>query len=247
MEGINRILSMYGFHSFKLAVAGERSEMYRLVREDGSDAARSLSEGERSFVTFLYFYHWLAGSTSSAGTTGEKVVVFDDPVSSLDADVLFIVGALIRKMIDDVCNGSGSVRQIFVLTHNIYFHKEVTFDRQRGSGCRAHETFRIVRKRGNISSVERYDHKPVRTSYELLWEDVRNPERRTLTIQNTLRRILENYLVVLGGWDQKDIVARFEGQEAMICASLFSWINDGRTAPRMTSTLRPTSVRSRHT
>lgn len=227
VDGINRILSMYSFHGFKLAVAGERNEMYRLVREDGSDAAKSLSEGERSFVTFLYFYHWLAGSTSSSGTTGDKVIVFDDPVSSLDADVLFIVSALIRKMIGDLCDGTGPIRQVFVLTHNIYFHKEVTFDRKRGAGCRAHETFWIVRKRGNVSSVECYDHNPVRTSYELLWEEVRNPERRTLTVQNTLRRIVENYLVVLGGLDQDDIMAKFEGQEAMICASLFSWINDG--------------------
>jgi len=228
VDEINRILSSFGFSSFKLAVAGERGDMYRIVRLDGSDAAKTLSEGERSFITFLYFYHMLAGSTSGTGTTAEKVVVFDDPVSSLDSDVLFIVSALIRKVIGDVRAGNGSVRQAFVLTHNIYFHKEVSYDRDRpAAGCRKDETFWVVRKRDNVSSLHYYAFNPVKTSYELLWEDVRNSERANLTIQNTLRRIVENYLVVLGGWRQDAIVGLFTGRDAQVCASLFSWINDG--------------------
>ncbi|MCF1465036.1 AAA family ATPase [Agrobacterium vitis] len=227
VDSINRILSQYGFSNFRLEVAGERDDMYRLVRLDGSNAAHSLSEGERSFITFLYFYHQLAGSTSTTGTVVEKVVVFDDPVSSLDADVLFVVSALIRKVISDVRQNIGNVRQVFVLTHNIYFHKEVSFDRDRGGRARPFETFWIVRKRENVSSVTHYDYNPVKTSYELLWDEVRNPDRPNLTIQNTMRRIVENYLTVLGGLKQDEIVALFDGRDAQICASLFSWINDG--------------------
>lgn len=141
VDSINRILSQYGFANFRLEVAGERDDMYRLVRLDGSDAAHSLSEGERSFITFLYFYHQLAGSITSTGTAVEKVVVFDDPVSSLDADVLFVVSALIRRVISDVRQGIGNVRQVFVLTHNIYFHKEVSFDRDRRNRAQHFETF----------------------------------------------------------------------------------------------------------
>lgn len=227
VDSINRILSQYGFSNFRLEVAGERDDMYRLVRLDGSDAADSLSEGERSFITFLYFYHQLAGSVTNTGTAVEKVVVFDDPVSSLDADVLFVVSALIRKVISDVRQNAGNVRQVFVLTHNIYFHKEVSFDRERRDRARPFETFWIVRKRENVSSLTHYDYNPIKTSYELLWDEVRNPDRPNLTIQNTMRRIVENYLTVLGGLKQDEIVALFEGRDAQICASLFSWINDG--------------------
>lgn len=227
VDSINRILGQYGFSNFRLEVAGDRGDMYRIVRLDGSEAAHSLSEGERSFITFLYFYHQLAGSTSTTGTAVEKVVVFDDPVSSLDADVLFVVSALIRKVVSDVRENIGNVRQVFVLTHNIYFHKEVSFDRERRSRARSFETFWIVRKRENVSSLTQYDYNPVKTSYELLWDEVRNPDRPNLTIQNTMRRIVENYLTVLGGLKQDKIVALFEGRDAQICASLFSWINDG--------------------
>jgi wobble nucleotide-excising tRNase len=178
VDAINRTLASFGFSSFRLDVVGERSDMYRIVRSDGSDAARTLSEGERSFITFLYFYYLLSGSTAASGTTGEKVVVFDDPVSSLDADVLFIVGALVRKVVVDACEGGGLVRQVFVLTHNIYFHKEVSFSQKRTSGCLQEESFWVVRKRDNVSSIKRHDSNPVRTSYELLWEDVRNGAER---------------------------------------------------------------------
>lgn len=225
---INRVLSSFGFTGFKLSVAGERRDMYQIVRADGSGAAKTLSEGERSFITFLYFYHLLVGSTSGTDMMTEKVVVFDDPVSSLDAEVLFIVSALIRKVVSDMRTGQGKVRQIFVLTHNIYFHKEVSYDRDRKRDiCRKDETFWVVRKRDNVSAAHRYAFNPIKTSYDLLWEEARNPERATLTIQNTLRRIVENYLVVLGGWRQDSIVALFEGRDQQICASLFSWFNDG--------------------
>lgn len=227
VESINRILTQYGFSNFRLQVAGEREDMYQIVRPDGSQAAHSLSEGEKSFITFLYFYHQLAGSTSRTGMSDERIVVFDDPVSSLDADVLFVVSALIRKVISDVSKDRGNIRQVFVLTHNIYFHKEVSFDRDRHGGLRPFETFWIVRKRGDESSLHQYKFNPVKTSYELLWDEVRNPDRANLTIQNTLRRIVENYLTVLGGLKPDEIVAHFEGRDAQICASMFSWINDG--------------------
>lgn len=228
VDAINAILASFGFISFKLSVAGDRGDMYRIVRPDGSDARSTLSEGERSFVTFLYFYHMLAGSTSGTGTMEEKVVVFDDPVSSLDADVLFVVSSLIRRVIEQVCNGEGSAKQVFVLTHNIYFHKEVSFDSKRpATGCRREESFWVVRKRDGVSSVQRHEFNPVKTSYEMLWEEIRDSERANLTIQNTMRRIIENYLVVLGGLRPDDIVAEFEGREAQICRSLFSWAHDG--------------------
>jgi wobble nucleotide-excising tRNase len=89
------------------------------------------------------------------------------------------------------------------------------------------ETFWIVRKVGTESTVLRHDSNPIKTSYELLWTEVRNPNRSTLTIQNTLRRILENYFRILGGINTDEICGMFTGREKLICKSLFSWVNDG--------------------
>lgn len=224
---INGILASFGFTSFKLETAGDRDEWYAIVRGDGSSARDTLSEGERSFISFLYFYHLIRGSTTSTEVSGDRVVVFDDPVSSLDSDVLFIVSALIKRVLSEACSGKGSIKQVFVLTHNIYFHKEVTFDPDRKVDKRAHETFWIVRKTNEGSQIEGFAHNPIRTSYELLWEELRRPSRPALTIQNVMRRILEHYFTILGNMDKDSIIAKFEGRDQQVCASLFSWINDG--------------------
>jgi wobble nucleotide-excising tRNase len=56
---------------------------------------------------------------------------------------------------------------------------------------------------------------------------VRRTDRSNLTIQNTLRRILENYFKILGGIDSDVVCAKFEGRERLVCKALFSWVNDG--------------------
>jgi len=227
VNAINGLLQDFGFSNFELATAGEHHNLYEIKRPDGSDATPTLSEGERNFVTFLYFYHLLKGSVTTSGMTNDRIVVFDDPVSSLDSEVLFIVSTLIKSILEEACAGSGYIKQVFVLTHNIYFHKEVSFDSRRQDVCRAHETFWIVRKINNASCVEGHGRNPIKTSYELLWNEVRYPQPGSVTLQNTLRRIIENYFKILGNQDKDSIIAKFDGRDKLVCASLFAWVNDG--------------------
>lgn len=226
IDDINALLSSFGFRGFLLAKA-DNGTCYKLIRQDGANAKETLSEGERSFITFLYFDYLLKGSDSETGMTTDRVVVFDDPVSSLDSDILFIVGSLIKGLFDKVRTGTGHIKQIFVLTHNVYFHKEVTFNPKHRHFGQNDATFWIVRKAGLKSKVQKYSSNPIKTSYELLWMEVRKDDRTNLSIQNTLRRILENYFKILGGWDSDKICDLFQGQEKLVCNSLFSWINDG--------------------
>lgn len=226
IDDINSLLLAFGFQGFKLEKA-ESGTSYKLVRSDGSDAKSTLSEGEKTFVTFLYFYHLLKGSESESGMTTDRIVVFDDPVSSLDSDILFIVSSLIKGLLDEVRTGTGHIKQIFVLTHNVYFHKEVTYNQKRKDVAMSEESFWIVRKPGLVTRIDRKKTNPIKTSYELLWAEVRRPERSNLAIQNTLRRILENYFKILGGIDFDYLCALFDGKEKIICKSLCFWVNDG--------------------
>lgn len=226
IDGINSLLSSFGFQGFKLAKAASGIS-YKLVRSDGSDAKATLSEGEKTFVTFIYFYHLLKGSDSESGMTTDRIVVFDDPVSSLDSDILFIVSSLIKGLFDEVRSGTGHIKQIFVLTHNVYFHKEVAYNPKRKDVAMNEESFWIVRKPGITTKIEKHPTNPIKTSYELLWAEVRKPERSNLAIQNTLRRILENYFKILGGIDFDQLCALFDGKERIICKSLCSWVHDG--------------------
>lgn len=227
IDAINALLLAFGFRGFSLAKTVSGTS-YKLIRPDGSDAKATLSEGEKTFVTFLYFYHLLKGSVSDSGMTANRIVVFDDPVSSLDSDILFIVSSLIKGLFEEVRLGTGHIKQIFVLTHNVYFHKEVTYNRKRPSNCvLSEETFWIVKRPGMVSKLVPQTTNPIKTSYELLWTEVRKPERSNLAIQNTLRRILENYFKILGGIELDHLCAMFDGKEKIICRSLCSWVHDG--------------------
>jgi wobble nucleotide-excising tRNase len=223
IDDINGILTSFGFQGFSLAKSTDGLS-YRLLRRNGESAKMTLSEGERTFVTFLYFYHLLKGSNSETGITNDRIVVFDDPVSSLDSDILFIVSSLIRKLFEEVKNSKATIKQIFILTHNVYFHKEVSF---KVNSDKRSESFWVVRKSNETSRIEGHKSNPIRTSYDLLWVEVRKPDKTNLTIQNTLRRILENYFKILGRVDPDEICEMFVGNEKLICKSLFSWVNDG--------------------
>jgi wobble nucleotide-excising tRNase len=223
---INRLLQGFGFKGFSIEATD--SNRYRLRRADGSDAKETLSEGERGFITFLYFFHLLKGSNSESGITKDRVVVFDDPVSSLDSDVLFIVGSLIKQTIRGVRDRVGLIKQVFVLTHNVYFHKEVTFDPDRSGGVAfKEETYWTIRKLNGISTVRNHQTNPIKTSYDLLWSELREPNLGNQSIQNTMRRILEHYFRILGGVAFDDIVEKFDGEDRLICRSLFSWVHEG--------------------
>lgn len=224
---INKILKNFGFLSFSLDPACADNS-YRIIRADGRDAKQTLSEGEKTFVTFLYFYHLLRGSITTSGITADRIVVIDDPVSSLDSDVLFIVSSLIKELFTEVRKHGSHLKQVVVLTHNVHFHKEVAYDqRRKANSSLTDETFWIVRKPNEHSVIEFHPSNPIRNSYQLLWAELKRTPVPVLTLQNTMRRILENYFKILGGVDTYHLVDKFEGIEKTQCQSLMSWVNDG--------------------
>jgi wobble nucleotide-excising tRNase len=230
IAAINDLLQRFGFHSFQLGESDD-GRHYRIVRENGEDASRSLSEGEKTFITFLYFYHLIKGAQAPSGITSNRVVVFDNPISSLDSDILYIVSSLIKGIMNEVRGATGQIKQVFLLTHNVYFHKEISFHPHRSDGrAFSDESFWLVKKSQHGSVVERCYENPVRSAYELLWEDVKSANLSSINLQNTLRRILENYFTMWGGMGKDQVCALFTGRDQLICQSLFSWVNDGSHA-----------------
>ncbi|MET4570009.1 wobble nucleotide-excising tRNase [Rhodanobacter soli] len=228
VDKINHTLRWFNFTNFHLAPADE-AHTYQLIRQNGAPAHVSLSEGERTFVTFLYFYHLAQAGDSSTGVEDDRVVVLDDPISSLDSDILFIVSTLVREIADMARDGTGPIKQVLVLTHNVYFHKEITFARNGGALPKtAYWTCR--KKSGWTEMVGPMDTNPVKSSYQLLWHDVRKPEGHSETLPNTMRRIFDSYFKLLGGVDVHKKSAEFEGDDCLACNALLSWANDASHA-----------------
>ena len=230
IDEINKTLKSYGFTNFSLRES-DAQRFYEIKRLCGQDAKETLSEGEKSFITFLYFLYLIEGGAhSSEGESGGRVVVFDDPVSSMDSDILHIVSQEIRRVIETVRKpkATDSIKQVFMLTHNIYFHKEVSFDtRRQSNGKSKDETFWIVRKDTEKSTLKWYDKNPIKSGYELLWQEVKQDNVNSMTVQNSMRRILEYYFQFLGGVGKDKIGDKFEGTGKQAYSTLMAWMHDG--------------------
>ncbi|PKM79833.1 MAG: hypothetical protein CVU89_16585 [Firmicutes bacterium HGW-Firmicutes-14] len=229
VDEINRILKSYGFLNIKIVPLETEKNQYQIQREDGTIAESTLSEGEITFITFLYFLQLSKGSTSEDSITEERVLVVDDPISSLDSNILFVASSLLKEIIKSIKKDEGYIKQLILLTHNVYFHKEVSFI--DGRTKKSNDTYYwILRKNDNVSSIQSFESEnPIQNSYELLWKELKHRDNSSgITIQNTMRRIIENYFKILGKYGDDDLIQKFSSHEEQeICRSLICWINDG--------------------
>ena len=107
IDEINRSLRAYGFTNFSIEQAEGIENYYCIKRPDGTLATNTLSEGEETFLTFLYFIQQTKGSTDQAHVNDKKIIVLDDPISSLDSTILYIVGAIVKDLSRKIRDGKG--------------------------------------------------------------------------------------------------------------------------------------------
>ena len=121
---INKRLVELGIDSFKIEKYDKDKAEYKLVRfeESTDNVFESLSEGEKMIISFLYFIEECRGKNDSKTADKKKIVVIDDPISSLSHIYVFNIGRLIKSEFFD---SSKFYEQIFVLTHNLYFFYEL--------------------------------------------------------------------------------------------------------------------------
>lgn len=222
---INKILKSFAFDGFELT-KGNTEGTYKIIRPDGTDVGKTLSEGEYRFISFLYYYHLINGSNESSGIIKDKILVIDDPISSLDSNSIFIVSTLVKKLISDCFENKNGIKQIFVLTHNVYFYKEVVYRGLRDNKKEKKEKYFVLSKRNEISSIKEYNKNPIETMYQSLWEELKDENINNKTCCNTMRRILEYYFNIIGSKSYEKAINEFEGNDKIICKSLISYIND---------------------
>lgn len=240
MTNINIMLRDSGFQGFEVRPRAEEvtrpdgtieyvvptpARNYEVVRTETGKVAENLSEGEKNFIAFLYFQQQVFGSASANGDAREKIVVIDDPVSSMDSSALFIVSAQVRKMIE-ICRNNvdnrnpvvpgNFIKQIFILTHNTYFHREIAYAYANRYDF---VSFYLIRKTDNKSSVrlcdkvnpdcptERINVNPVKNSYAALWEEYKEVSSG-IPLMNIIRRILEYYFLQLCGYEGNELRRR---------------------------------------
>lgn len=228
---INTTLEKFNFTNFKLK-ENEDNLTYSIIRSDDSDASSTLSEGEFSFISFLYFYNLIFGSRTRSGLEEDHILVIDDPVTSMDSNTLFIISTLIRELIDLCLNNKRHIKQIFIFSHNLYFFKEVTYGYDVKKINEKNIEYSIVSKFNGESKIKSFGYSnPIKTSYELLWNKLKEKNFDDDSIQNTMRKILEQFLKMFGyggpNNHNKKLINMFDDIEKPIVKSLLSYINDG--------------------
>lgn len=218
VDNINTILSNSGFSGFSIREKEKVNNIskYQLVRENTSASAsvfESLSEGEKNFIAFLYFYQLCIG-TNDKENKGKKIIVIDDPVSSMDSQVLFIVSTLIQNLAlykwekkgdnNDLKKEfkNGNIDQIIILTHNFYFYKEVTLDKRPTNTDYNH----YLIKKNNCSIIENKERVRVAVDdYAFMWQtlkeiknNVTQNNSNNIVIANLMRRIIDSFVGFLG-------------------------------------------------
>lgn len=232
---INNALKKFGFTGFSIKPSPDHKNQYQICRSDGSLASQTLSEGELTFITFLYYMQLVHGSKKSVNLKEPKVLVIDDPISSLDSNVLFVVSQLVRQVVEEVRGGKGDIKQVIVMTHNVYFHKEATFINTRANTDKDTHHY-VLFKRGGVSAVEACGREnPIKGSYEMLWKELRQwkdhvADMDNVKLQNVLRRIIEYYFIIFGGHKRNTL---FPGnfskdpEEMAIVTSFARWFDQG--------------------
>ena len=181
-NSINQHLTDFGIADFKITKSSEVENSYVIARgEQEEQIFNTLSEGEKNVISFLYFVEHCKGRETEDDIK-QKIVVIDDPISSLSHMYIFNMAQLINKTFFRKENSI----QVFVLTHSLYFFNAIL----RIVGRKKHEFFRVTKN--ETSTVECMKNDEVQNEYQAYWSVVRNANGyNKFLMANAMRNIIE--------------------------------------------------------
>ena len=228
IDKINEKLEWYDFNSFRIQPSPTKYDYYQIQRADGSYVNNSLSEGEQTFITFLYYMQLASGMDKNINIDTRRVLVIDDPISSLDSDVMQIVNMMLRDLINEVLEGKSNIEQVIVLTHNKEFHRLLS---QRKRNDQVHY-YKLVKDDGVSRVLACGIENPVKSDYETHWEKLRELKagHSVPDAQTAMRKIMETYFVRLGGYGKYELIDKYfseNADERLMGTTLLKWMDEG--------------------
>jgi wobble nucleotide-excising tRNase len=192
-----------GLDDFRIEKHSEN--LYKIVRgNQDSDTFQTLSEGEKMIISFLYFIELCRGKKSATDVGRKKIIVIDDPISSLSHIFIFNIGQLIKKEF----LFSDTYEQAFVLTHSLYFFYELTDPKHK----RRKERQKLFRMTKNCDGSQIFDMKyeEIQNDYHSYWQIVKDDKQSPALIANCMRNIIEYFF---GFIEKKDLNNVFQKPE----------------------------------
>lgn len=213
VDNIKQGLIDIGITDFTIEKYSEEESLYRLKRENSNVSVfKTLSEGEKMVISFLYFVELCKGETRADATSTGKIIVIDDPISSLSHIYIFNIGRLIHNEF----LRSERYEQIFVLTHSLYFFYELT--------CIKHDErkekqklFRLC-KNSEGSTFVPMKYEEIQNDYQAYWHIVKDRTQPPALIANCMRNIMEYFFNFVEKQDFAQVFQRPELQEVRFAA-----------------------------
>lgn len=193
IESINTWLKVLGLKGFILIKHEGEVPQYRLERPNQDKGVfKTLSEGEKTLISFLYFLEVCNGEldATSGQLKSERIIVIDDPISSLSHNYIYDIASLIRRQ---VLVPRDRFKQVLILTHNLFFFHEIA-KLLREDKENPLAMFRITKS--HYSVVMPMEEREVQNDYQAFWQTLKDAlQGRTSpnVIPNMMRNILEYY------------------------------------------------------
>jgi wobble nucleotide-excising tRNase len=178
-EKINKLLTSMGVLSFTLKLVDDKVEdqkgQYQIKSHDESiRPITNLSRGEKNIIAFLYFIFCLE---SVDNRSKPKFIVLDDPMTSNDDTMQYLMIGEIQKLYQGLKDGN----YFIVLTHNCHFYLNVrpntgTTYKENGTVVSFYEKYGVHHlfsdgKRTTIKCITK-GKEDFKTSYETLWKEL---------------------------------------------------------------------------
>ncbi|MEK6523650.1 AAA family ATPase [Myroides odoratimimus] len=203
ITNIKKGLIDLGITDFEIKKHSEN--LYKIVRGTNEDKIfHSLSEGEKMIISFLYFLELCRGKRNALEIEKKKIIVIDDPISSLSHIYVFNIGRLIKNEFlgtkktktnketgERTIEWNFNYEQVFILTHSLYFFYEITETNNelRKDG---QNLFRII-KNEKGSSIIKLKYEEIQNDYQAYWFIIKDEMQHPALIANCMRNIIEYF------------------------------------------------------
>lgn len=197
-------LGMDGFYIKKIKSIGEIKSLaelssledlplYEIVRKDEDSQEKvfeTLSEGEKTLISFLYFIELCKGQEINERSipTDQRIIVIDDPISSLSFNLVYDISILIKEIF---FKNKTPFMQILILTHHLYFLQELLGRDNDLNDCQIYKVYKT-----DFSNVKTIKREEIQNHHDSYWQIVRNAQESgsfNPVLPNAMRNILEYY------------------------------------------------------
>lgn len=203
VKNINDGLIDIGITDFKITNYSEN--LYKIVRGENIDKVfRSLSEGEKMIISFLYFLEQCKGKKEATETGKKKIIVIDDPISSLSHIYIFNIGRLIKneffgikeyikdeKTGEKILNWKYNYEQVFILTHSLYFFYEITETNHEVRKATQNLIRLTKNENGSVFIAMKYEE--IQNDYQAYWYIIKDENQPPTLIANCMRNVIEYF------------------------------------------------------